>query len=78
MPKQHGGILPYHETDALAFRIKEYLTRESVSITRKLEIQYLGPRICIPIKRPIRPQKLNIHWYDLVHAYHSIMEDSHQ
>ena len=32
------GILPYHEIDALAFRIKEYLTRESVSITRKLEI----------------------------------------
>ena len=72
------GILPYHEIDALAFRIKEYLTRESVSITRKLEIQYLGPRICTPIKRSRRPQKLNIHWYDMVHAYHSIAADSHQ
>ena len=31
-----NGILPYHEIDASAFRIKEFLTRESVSITRKL------------------------------------------
>ena len=38
------GILPYHEIDALAFRIKEYLTSESVSINRKLEIQYLGSK----------------------------------
>ena len=34
------GILPYHEIDALAFRIKEFLTRESVSIARKLEIRF--------------------------------------
>ena len=69
------GILPYHEIDALAFRINEYLTRESVSINRKLK--YLGPKICIPIKRPRRPQKLNVHWYDMAHAYHIITEDSH-
>ena len=69
------GILPYHEIDALAFRINEYLTRESVSINRKLKD--LGPKICTPIKRPRRPQKLNVHWYDMVHAYHSITEDSH-
>ena len=69
------GILPYHEIDALAFRINEYLTRESVSINRKLK--YLGPKICTPIKRPRRPQKLNVHWYDMVHAYHIITEDSH-
>ena len=74
----NDGILPYHEIDTLAFRIKEYLTRESVSINRKLKLQYLGPKICTPIKRPRRPQKLNVHWYDMVHACHSIMEDSHQ
>ena len=68
------GILPYHEIDALAFRINEYLTRESVSINRKLK--YLGPKICTPIKRPRRPQKLDIHWYDMVHACHNIAEDS--
>ena len=71
------GILPYHEIDALAFRIKEFLTRKSVSITRKLEIQYLGLKICTPIKRPRRPQQLNIQWYDMVHAYYSIEEDPH-
>ena len=71
------GILSYHEIDALAFRINKYLTRESVSISRKLKLQYLGPKICTPIKRPRRPQKLNIHWYDMVHAYHSIAKDSH-
>ena len=72
------GILPYHEIDALAFRIKEFLTRESVFIAiGMLEIQYLGPKICTPIKRPRRPQKLNIQWYDMVHAYNSITEDSH-
>ena len=69
------GILPYHEIDALAFKINEYLTRESVFINRKLKD--LGPKICTPIKRPRRPQKLNIHWYDMVHAYHSITKDSH-
>ena len=69
------GILPYDEIDALAFRINEYLTRESVSIHRKLK--NLGPKICTPIKRPKRPQKLNVHWYDMVHAYHSITEDIH-
>ena len=69
------GILPYHEIDALAFRIKEFLTRESVSLTRKLEIRYLGPKIGTPVKRPRRPQKLNIQWYDMYHAYHSIEED---
>ena len=69
------GILPYHEIDALAFRINEYLTRESVFIHRKLKD--LGPKICTPIKRPRRPQKLNVHWYDMVHAYHSITKDSH-
>ena len=53
------GILPYHEIDALAFRINEYLTRELVSINRNLK--YLGPKICTPIKRPRRPQKLDIH-----------------
>ena len=37
------GILPYHEIDALAFRIKEFLTRKSISINRKLKIHYLGP-----------------------------------
>ena len=51
------GILPYHEIDALAFKIKEFLTRKSVSINRQLKIQYLGPKICTPIKRPRRPQK---------------------
>ena len=61
------GILSYHEIDALAFRKKEYLTRESVSINRKLK--YLGPKICTSIKRPRRPQKLNIHWYDMVIPY---------
>ena len=71
------GILPYHEIDGLAFRIKEFLIRKSVSITRKLEIQYLDPKICTLIKRPRRPQKLNIQWYDMVHAYNSIAEDSH-
>ena len=35
------GILPYHEIDALAFRINEYLTRESVFIHRKLKIWVL-------------------------------------
>ena len=71
------GILPYHEIDALAFRIKEFLTRESVSIARELEIRYLGPKICTPVKRPRRPQKLNIHWLDMYHAYYSIEEDPH-
>ena len=69
------GILPYDEIDALAFRINEYLTRESVSIHMKL--RNLGPKICTPIKRPRRPQKLNVHWYDMVHAYYSVTEDSH-
>ena len=71
------GILPYYEIDALAFRIKEFLTRKSVSITKKLEILHLGPKICTPIKRPRRSQKLNIQWYDMVHAYNSIEEDPH-
>ena len=48
------GILPYHEIDALAFRINEYLIRESVPINRKLKD--LGPKICTPIKRPRRPR----------------------
>ena len=69
------GILPYDEIDALSFRINEYLTRESVSIHMKL--RNLGPKICTPIKRPRRPQKLNVHWYDMVHAYYSVTEDSH-
>ena len=69
------GILPYDEIDALSFRINEYLTRESVSIHRKL--RNIGPKICTSIKRPRRPQKLNVHWYDMVHAYHSVTEDSH-
>ena len=68
-------ILPYDEIDALSFRINEYLTRESVSIHMKR--RNLGPKICTPIKRPRRPQKLNVHWYDMVHAYHSVTEDSH-
>ena len=71
------GILPYHDIDALAFRIKEFLTRESVSIARKLEARYLGPKICTPVKRPRKPQKLNIQWYDMYHAYYSIEEDPH-
>ena len=68
-------ILPYDEIDALSFRINEYLTRESVSIHMKH--RNLGPKICTPIKRPRRPQKLNVHWYDMVHAYHSVTKDSH-
>ena len=72
------GILPYHEIDALAFRIKEFLPRESVSIARKLEIRYLGPKICTPVKRPRRPEKLNIHWPDMYHAYYRIKVDPHQ
>ena len=68
-------ILPYGEIDALSFRINEYLTRESVSIHRTLS--NLGPKICTPIKRPRRPRKLNVHWYDMVHAYHSVTKDSH-
>ena len=48
------GILPYDEIDALAFRINEYLTRESVSIHMKLS--NLGPKICTPIKRPEDPR----------------------
>ena len=71
------SILPYHEIDALAFRIKEFLTKEYVSIDRKLEIRYLDPKICTPVKRPRRPQKLNIQWYDMYHAYYSIEEDPH-
>ena len=51
-------ILPYDEIDVLSFRINEYLTRESVSIHMKL--RNLGPKICTPIKRPRRPQKLNV------------------
>ena len=68
------GILSCDEIDALSFRINEYLTRESVFIHRKLS--NLDPKICTPIKRPRRPQKLNVHWYDMVHAYHSVTEDS--
>ena len=45
-----NGILSYHEIDALAFRIKEFLTRESVFIARKLEVRYLGPKICTPVE----------------------------
>ena len=72
------GILPYHEIDALAIRIKEFLTRESLSIARKLEARYLGPKICTPVKRPRRPKKLNIHCsYDMYHAYYRIEEDPH-
>ena len=71
------GILSYHEIDALAFRINKFLIRKSVTINRKLEIQYLGPTICTPIKRPRRPQKLNIQWYYMVQAYNSIVEDFH-
>ena len=35
------GILPYHEIDALAFRINEYLTRESVLYIGNLKIWVL-------------------------------------
>ena len=72
------GILPYQEIDALAFRIKKFLTREARSVAKKLEIRYLGPEIQIPVKKPRRPKKLNIHWFDMYHAYYRIKVEPHQ
>ena len=66
------GTLPYQEIDALAFRIKEYLTRE----TRRLK--YLGHVFHNPIKRPRRPEKLDIHWIDMCHAYYRTKLDPSQ
>ena len=71
-------ILPYQEIDALAFRIKEFLTRESRTITKKFEIRYLGPEIQVPVKKPRRPKKLDIHWIDMYHAYCQTKVDPHQ
>ena len=72
----NDGLLPYQEIDALAFRIKEYLTRETRRLHKLLEVKYLGHIFYNPIKRPRRPKKLDIHWFDMYHAYYTIKTDS--
>ena len=69
---KEDGFLPYHEIDALLFRIKEYLLRETRTITKNLKLRYLGPKYIIPLNEPRRPKKLNVRWFDMYHAYNRI------
>ena len=72
------GILPYQEIDVLAFRIKEYLTRETRRLHKVLGVKYLEHVFHNPIKSPRRPKKLDIKWFDMYHAYYRTKLDPPQ